>query len=171
MSFFRFLRKIKNFDNKSSETEKACIARIKNAVAERCGTDEFIDCDDSSVAFSGSEEHKELLLELYTTKDKKGTYLNARVDDNFSWDESCFSSLSDFENDIIEHIANRVNRTIKTVIKTEKHKSYHETVYYLNEESNEWVMLEEEHTEDETICRLFADKTETVEIIKTYKLE
>ncbi len=171
MCFFGFFRKIKKRNEEYIKAEKECIARIKNTVAEKCGTDKFIDCGNSAVAFAGSEEHKELLLELYTTKDKNGTYLNAVIDGFFGWDEGSFNSLIEFENDIAEHIANRVNRTIKTVTITEKHKRLQEKIYYLNEETNEWIMIEEVNTEDKMVCRLFADKTETVETVRKYELK
>ena len=71
----------------------------------------------------------------------------------------------------IEHIANRVNRTIKTVIKKVKHKSYQKTVYYLDETTNEWLLLEDDKTDNKLVCLFAANKTEIVENIKTYKLE
>ena len=61
-------------------------------------------------------------------------------------------------------------RKNKTVIEKVKHKSYQETVYYLDNETNEWIIIEEYRTEDKLVCLMAADKTETTETIKTYKL-
>ena len=58
-----------------------------------------------------------------------------------------------------------------TGCKKVKHKSYQETVYYLDKETNEWVLMEDDQTEDMFVCFIAANKTETEETIKTYKLE
>ena len=151
--------------------EKESIERIKNAVSKKCGIDKFIEYDDYTVAFAGSEDNMELLLELSTSVDKNGHYLCANIDDEVSFDECDFDSLAAFEDSVIEHISNRVNHTIKTIITKEKEESYRKSVYVLNEDTDNWTLIEQEYTEDDLVCRYFADKTETIEIIKTYKLE
>ena len=113
----------------------------------------------------------ELLLELSTSVDKNGHYLYANIDDEVSFDECDFDSLAAFEDSVIEHISNRVNHTIKTIITKEKEESYRKSVYVLNEDIDNWTLIEQEYTEDDLVCRYFADKTETIEIIKAYKLE
>ena len=80
------------------------------------------------------KDNMELMLEICTQKCDGKKYLYASLDDEVSWQEWDFDSLDEFENNIIEYIVNRVNRTIKTVIKKVKHKSYQETIYYLDEE-------------------------------------
>ena len=170
MSLFKFFHTTKTYDE-DIQREKDCIARIKQAVSNKCGIDNFIDYDDYTVAFAGSKDNMELMLEICTQKYDGKKYLYASVDDEVSWQEWDFNNLDEFENNIIEHIANRVNRTIKTVIKKAKHESYQETVYYLDRETNEWVLIEDDQTDDKLVCFIAANKTETTETIKTYKLD
>ena len=170
MAFFKFFHATKPLEE-DIQREKDCILRIKNAVSQKCGIDKFVDYDDFTVAFAGSKDNMELLLEICTQKYDGKKYLYASVDDEVSWQEWDFDNLDEFENNIIEHIANRVNRTVKTVIKKVKHKSYQATVYYLDNETNEWVLMEDDQTENKFVCFIAANKTETEETIKTYKLE
>ena len=170
MALFKFFHATKTLEE-DIQREKDCILRIKNAVSQKCGIDKFVDYDDFTVAFAGSKDNMELMLEICTQKCQGKKYLYASVDDEVSWQEWDFNNLDEFENNIIEYIANRVNRTIKTVIKKVKHKSYQKTVYYLNNETNEWVLMEDDQTEDTFVCFIAANKTETEETIKTYKLE
>ncbi|MBR4949622.1 MAG: hypothetical protein IKZ25_02480 [Clostridia bacterium] len=170
MSLFKFFHSTKTLEE-DIQREKDCILRIKNAVSQKCGIDNFIDYDDFTVAFAGSKDNMELMLEICTQKCQGKKYLYASVDDEVSWQEWDFNNLDEFENNIIEYIANRVNRTVKTVIKKVKHKSYQETVYYLDNETNEWVLMEDDQTEDKFVCFIAANKTETNETIKTYKLQ
>ena len=170
MGLFKFFHATKTLEE-DIQREKDCIARIKQAVSQKCGIDKFVDYDDFTVAFAGSKDNMELLLEICTQKYDGKKYLYASLDDEVSWQEWDFDNLDEFENNIIEHIANRVNRTVKTVIKKVKHKSYQETVYYLDNETNEWVLMEDDQTEDKFVCFIAANKTETEETIKTYKLE
>lgn len=170
MSLFKFFHTTKTYDE-DIQREKDCIARIKQAVSNKCGIDNFIDYDDYTVAFAGSKDNMELMLEICTQKYDGKKYLYASVDDEVSWQEWNFNNLDEFENNIIKHIANRVNRTIKTVIKKVKHENYQETVYYLDRETNEWVLIEDDQTDDKLVCFIAANKTETTETIKTYKLD
>ena len=170
MALFKFFHATKTLEE-DIQREKDCILRIKNAVSQKCGIDKFVDYDDFTVAFAGSKDNMELMLEICTQKCQGKKYLYASVDDEVSWQEWDFNNLDEFENNIIEYISNRVNRTVKTVIKKVKHKSYQETVYYLNNETNEWVLMEDDQTEDKFVCFIAANKTETEETIKTYKLE
>lgn len=113
MSLFKFFHatKVLEYD---IQREKDCILRIKNAVGQKCGMDNFIDYDEVTVAFAGSPDNMELMLEISTQKCAGQKYLYASLDDEVSWQEWDFDSLSEFENDIVEYIAKRVNRTIKT---------------------------------------------------------
>ena len=170
MGFFKIFHATK-ISEEDIQREKDCIARIKQAVSQKCGIDNFIDYDDFTVAFAGSKDNMKLMLQLCTQKYDGKKYLYASLDDEVSWQEWDFENVEEFENNIIEHIANRVNRTIKTVIEKEKHKSYTESVYYFNQDTNEWILIESDKTEDKLVCLFASTKTETTEIIKTYKLE
>lgn len=170
MGLFNFFHASKTSE-KDIQREKDCITRIKNSVSQKCEIDNFIEYDDFTVAFSGSKDNMELLLEICTQKCEGKKYLYASVDDEISWQEWDFDNTDGFENNIIEYIANRVNRTIKTVIQKEKHKSFEEDVYYLDQDTNEWILIEKHKYEDKLTCLILANKTETTETIKTYKLE
>ncbi len=114
MSLFKFFRTAKITEDDIQRAD-GCVARIKQAVSQKCGIDDFIDCDDSTVAFARTKENKELLLEISVAKCGDKKYLYASVDDEVSWQEWDFDNLDEFENDIIDYIVNRVNRTVKTV--------------------------------------------------------
>ena len=112
MSLFKFFHTTKT-DEEDIQREKDCITRIKQAVSQKCGIDNFIDYDDFTVAFAGSKDNIELMLEICTQKYDGKKYLYASVDDEVSWQEWDFDNSDEFENNIVEYIANRVNRTIK----------------------------------------------------------
>ncbi len=151
--------------------EKECIERIKQRVMQKSGTNEFIQYDDLTIAFAGSKDNMELMLEICTQQSNGERFLYASVDDEVSWQEWDFDNLYEFESEIVKYISDRVNRTIKTVVQKVKHKSYEETVYYLNEEINEWVLLERDMTQNKLACFFAATKTEKIETVKTYKIE
>ena len=117
MSLFKFFHSTKTLEE-DIQREKDCILRIKQAVSQKCGIDEFIDYDEFAVAFAGSKDNMELLLEICTQKCDDKKYLYASLDDEVSWQEWDFDNLDEFENNIIDHIANRVNRTIKIMKNT-----------------------------------------------------
>ncbi len=154
-------------EDKQKETD--CITRIKLAVSQKCGIDHFIEYDDFTVAFSGTRDNMELMLEICTQDYNGKKYLYASLDDEVSWQEWDFDDTNEFENSIVEYIANRVDRTIKTVIQKEKHKSFAEFVYYLDRNTNEWILIEQDKIEGKLACLIVANKTETTDTIKTYK--
>ena len=168
MGLFKFFHATKTFEE-DIQREKEGIARIKAAVSQRCGIDRFIEYDDVTVAFAGTEENMELMLEICTQKADGKKYLYASVDDEVSWQEWDFDTLNEFENAIIEYIANRVNRTIKTVTEMGS-KKCRVASYYLDE-NGEWVCFEGEVTESKVFCFIMSRLTKSKETIKTYKLE
>lgn len=170
MGIFKFFYAAKS-SAEDKQREKDCITRIKLAVGQKCGIDHFIEYDYNTVAFSGSKDNMELMLEIYTQIYEGEKKLYASVDDEASWQEWDFDNIDEFESNIVEHIANRVNRTVKTVIQKEKHKSFTGSVYYLDRDTGEWVLIESYTTDQKLVCLLAANKTETTETVKTYKLE
>ncbi len=132
MGFFNFFHTTKTYDE-DIKREKECLANIKSAVSEKCGLSNFIDYNDFSVAFAGSKDNMELFLVICTQKCDGKKYLYASVDDEVSWQEWDFDNLAEFESHVAEYIINRVNRTIKTVTKKVKHRSYQKSIYYLDE--------------------------------------
>ncbi len=151
------------------EREKACISNIKKIVSDKCKISEFIDYDNSTVAFAGSKENMELILEVYTQKMSKIKYLCASLDDEVSWQECDFDTIQDFEENIAEYIANRVNKTVKTVIDAENNE-FSVISYYLNE-NGEWICFEDDKSNSKLVCLISSKTVKSTETIKTYKLE
>lgn len=149
--------------------EKACISRIKQAVSQRCGIDHFIDYDETTVAFAGTKENMDLMLVICTQKSEGKKYLYASLDDEVSWHEWDFENINEFEAKIIHHIANRVNRTIKTVTEV-SNECFRMASYYLNDDG-EWVCFEEDCSDKKWLCAIVSHLTKSEETIKTYRLE
>ncbi len=173
MGLFNFLwAKINFYKHKEDiQKEKDCITRIKQKVSLLAGIDKFLDYDDFTVAFAGTKDNMELLLEICTHKSDGKKYLHASIDDDFSWDECDYDSIDEFEKEIVDHLAKRINQTVKTVIIKERHKYYCQEVYVLDKSTNGWILIEKNETYDEITCRAFARETETSETIHTYRLE
>ena len=137
MSVFKFFHTTKIYEE-DRQREKDCVARIKQAVSQKCGVYNFIDYDDFTVAFAGSKDNFGLLLEICIQKIYGKKYLYASVDDEVSWQECDFDNLEDFENNIIDYIANRVNRTIKTITEVDNNK-FKVSSYYMNENGGDTI--------------------------------
>ena len=168
MSVFKFFHTTKIYEE-DRQREKDCVARIKQAVSQKCGVYNFIDYDDFTVAFAGSKDNFGLLLEICIQKSDGKKYLYASVDDEVSWQECDFDNLEDFENNIIDYIANRVNRTIKTITEVDNNK-FKVSSYYMNE-NGEWVCFEKKSSDSKWLHFITAHLTESSETIKTYRLE
>lgn len=168
MSLFKFFHKSKR-QEEDAQREMDSMSRIKQAVSQKCNIDNFIDCNATSVAFAGSKDHMELMLEISTQKCDGKKYLYASIDDEVSWHEWDFDNLNEFEHNIIDHIANRINRTIKTVTEVDN-KSIKIASYYMDA-NGEWICFEEQSSESKWFCSIMARLTESSEIIKTYKLK
>ena len=121
------------------------------------------------MAFAGSKDNMQLMLEISTQKSKGKNFLYASVDDDVSWQEWDFENLSEFENNIIEYISNRVNRTIKTVAEVSK-EIVRVSSYYLDE-NGQWICFDEQSSSDKFACYIMSRLTKSEETIKTYKLE
>lgn len=168
MPLFKFFHAAKTHEE-DIQREKDCITKIKQAVSQKCGIHHFIDYDEVTVAFAGSKDSMELMLEISTQKYDGKNYLYASVDDEVSWQEWDFDNLDEFENNIIDYIANRVNRTIKTVTEI-KNKSFRIASYYLDD-TGKWVCFEDQSSDSKWFCFITSHLTKSSEIIKTYKLE
>ena len=80
-----------------------------------------------------------------------------------------FHNLDEFENNIIDHIANRVNRTVKTVTEV-KNKNFRIASYYLDA-NGEWICFEDQTSDSKWFCFTTSHLNKSSEIIKTYKLK
>ena len=58
MALFKLFHATKTLEE-DIQREKDCLLRIKNAVSQKCGIDNFIDYDDFTVAFAGSKNEKQ----------------------------------------------------------------------------------------------------------------
>lgn len=153
------------------ENEKNCLKNIKSKVSEKTGVTEFIDCDDFSVVFAGTKDEPQLLCEVCTMKGSNETYLHISVedfDDEASWAENDYDSEDDFESAVAEYIANRMGKTVKTVVKADK-SEYRVSSYY-RDENDEWVCFEDDSTDEKLITRIAAKLVKTGETVKTYTL-
>lgn len=165
LSFFHAAR----LSEEDAKREVECISRIKQAVSQRCGIDHFIDYDETTVAFAGTKENMDLMLVICTQKSGGKKYLYASLDDEVSWHEWDFENINEFEVKIIDYIANRVNRTIKTVTEV-SNEYYRMASYYLNDDG-EWVCFEEDCSDKKWLCAIVSNLTKSEETIKTYRLE
>lgn len=168
MSLFKFFHSNKD-DEIDIEKEKNCIRIIKQSVSEKCGISDFIDYDDFTVAFAGSKDNMQLMLEICTQKYDGKKYLYASIDDEISWQEWDFDNLADFEETITDYIAKRVNKTIKCVVDVSE-EEYKISSFYLNE-NDEWIRFEEYSSNNQKFCFIMSKIAKSTETIKNYKLE
>ena len=145
----------------------ACYNNIKFKIANQCCITDIIE-KDGWIAFSGSSEKPELVLTINVMKTEGKLYLYAAFDDEVSWQEWDFENQEDYENAIVEYIASFVTRTIKTVTERKKHKYIKTSRYYLNN-SNEWILMDEDVIDD-LLIRLFITKDSTKEELKSYQI-
>ena len=170
MKLFKFLSPPR-FSEQDHLRAETCLNDIVSAVSAKRGIPEFIRYDTETIAFAGSREKMELMLEVFIQRYDGKNWLYASLDDEVSWQEWDYVNQEEFTQSIIDHLANRVNRTVKTVTEKVKHKSYRQSAYYLDEISSEWVLFEDECTTSAPFCLIAANRTETIETIKTYQLD
>ena len=92
----------------------------------------------TSAAFSGTIDNYDLYISLDIIKKRGKDYLCAYMNDHFEWYEWDYESQNEFEDKIVEYFCENINRTIKTVTETKRHKYVRITEYYLDKETNEW---------------------------------
>lgn len=170
MSFLRFFRATRS-NPEDGQRALDCLQAITCAVSQYTGIPKFLQYDANTVAFSGSKDKMELVLTVYIQRTDGKNYLCATIDDQVTWNEWDFENQAEFQNEIIQYLSNRVNQTIKTVIEKVRHQSYRETIYCWDENTKEWVLVEDNSTENPLVCRIASRKTETTETIKTYCLD
>ena len=118
---------------------------------------------------SGTEENYDLYVSVGVYKKGKKEYFSVYMDDHFEWDEFDYDSQEEFEDSIVEYICERINRTIKTITETKKHKYVRVTEYYLDKETNEWVLMYDEKM-SWLIARPFITEDSVTEEIKEYQI-
>lgn len=111
------------------------------------------------------------MLDIFIQNYDGKNWLYASLDDEVSWQEWDYVNQEEFEQSIIDHLANRVNRTIKTTTETVKHKSYRQATCYWDDTNGKWALFEEYAISNNPFCRVVAKRTKTIETIKTYQLD
>lgn len=108
MSLFKNFRSShKSEDDRRREAE--CLARIKESVIRKTGVEKFIEVDDCTVAFAGSEDDMKFILEISTMIGGDGNrFLRADLDDRIVWQEDDFDSPAEFESAISDYLSDRV---------------------------------------------------------------
>ena len=148
---------------------KACLDNIKKKITGKIGISNFIDLDETSAAFSGTIDNYDLYISLDIVKKRGKDYLYAYMDDHFEWYEWDYGSQNEFEDKIIEYFCENINRTIKTITETKRHKYVRVTEYYLDKETNEWVLISDDKV-SWLIMRPFIGEDSITEEIKEYHL-
>lgn len=146
-----------------------CLTNIKRKIAEKTGITKCIDLDESSAAFSGTEEAYDLYVSVGVYKKGKKEYFSVYMDDHLEWDEFDYDSQEEFEDSIVEFICEKINRTIKTITETKKHKYVRVKEYFLDKETNEWVLMYDEKM-SWLIARPFITEDSVTEEIKEYHI-
>ena len=148
---------------------KACLDNIKKKITEKIGISNFIDLDETSAAFSGTIDNYDLYISLDIVKKRGKDYLYAYMDDHFEWYEWDYESQNEFEDKIVEYFCENINRTIKTITETKRHKYVRVTEYYLDKETNEGVLISDDKV-SWLIMRPFIGEDSITEEIKEYHL-
>lgn len=149
------------------EKLESSFEQIISLVAEKSGVPRCTRFDDDTVvAFSGSIDEPDLLLELAI--DKKDN-LYASLDDEVSWYEFNCESTNEFIENIANYIAPLVNHTVKYIKEYKEHQYIHHKILVLDEEKKEWITLEDEKA-DMFLVRPFIIKDKNEEIIKVYSI-
>ena len=152
-----------------SKDPEQCLINIKRKIAEKTGITKCIDLDESSAAFSGTEENYDLYVSVGVYKKGKKEHFSVYMDDHLEWDDFDYESQEEFEDSIVEFICEKINRTIKTITETKKHKYVRVTEYYLDKETNEWVLMYDEKM-SWLIARPFITEDSVTEEIKEYHI-
>ena len=148
---------------------KECLANIKRKITEKTEISNFVDLGETSAAFSGTVDNYDLYVSLDVVKKRGKEYLYAYMEEHFEWYEWDYDSQSEFEDKIVEHFCTYINRTIKTITETKRHKYVRVTEYYLDKETNEWVLMSDDKV-SWLIMRPFIEADDITEEIKEYHL-
>ncbi len=155
--------------NTTHKNPKECLENIKRKIAEKTKISNFIDLGETSAAFSGTVDNYDLYISLDVIKKRGKDYLYAYMEDHFEWYEWDYDSQNEFEDKIVEYFCEYINRTIKTITETKRHKYVRVTEYYLDKETNEWILMSDDKV-SWLIMRPFIEDDGITEEIKEYHL-
>ncbi len=148
---------------------KQCLENIKRKVAEKSGISRCVELNDTSAAFSGTADNYDLYVSIGVTQKRGRDYLYAYMEDHFEWYEWKYACQDEFENEIADYFCGYMNRTFKTVTETKHHKYVRVTEYYLDKQTNEWV-LDYDKKVSWLIMRPFIEGDDITEEIKEYHI-
>ena len=151
------------------KSPKECLANIKRKITKKTEISNFVDLGETSAAFSGTVDNYDLYISLDVIKKRGKEYLYAYMEDHFEWYEWDYDSQSEFEDKIVEYFCTYINRTIKTITETKRHKYVRVTEYYLDKDTNEWVLMSDDKV-SWLIIRPFIEADDITEEIKEYHL-
>jgi hypothetical protein len=154
---------------RATTSPKECLANIKGKIAQKTGISRYVYLGETSAAFSGTVDHFDLYISLGVRKRRGRDYLYAYMEDHFEWYEWDYASQSEFEDRIVEHFCTYINRTVKTITETKKHRYIRVTEYYLNKETNEWVLMSDDKV-SWLMMRPFIEEDSVTEEIKEYHI-
>ncbi len=152
------------------KSPKECLANIKRKITQKTEISNFVDLGETSAAFSGTVDNYDLYISLDVVKKRGKEYLYAYMEDHFEWYEWDYDSQSEFEDKIVEYFCTYINRTIKTITETKRHKYVRVTEYYLDKETNEWILMSDDKV-SWLIMRPFIEADDITEEIKEYHLQ
>ena len=152
------------------KSPKECLANIKRKITQKTEISNFVDLGETSAAFSGTVDNYDLYISLDVVKKRGKEYLYAYMEDHFEWYEWDYDSQSKFEDKIVEYFCTYINRTIKTITETKRHKYVRVTEYYLDKETNEWILMSDDKV-SWLIMRPFIEADDITEEIKEYHLQ
>ncbi len=155
--------------NQIQKDPEECLENIKRKIFEKTGISKCIDLDETSVAFSGTVDNYDLYLSLSVIEKNGKNHLYAYMEDRLDWNEKEFHSQDEFENAIVAFICPKINRTIKTITETKRHKYIRVTEYYLDKETNEWVLMSDDKL-SWLIMRPIIEEDSITEEIKEYHI-
>lgn len=148
---------------------KQCLENIKRKIAEKTGVSRFVDLGETRAAFSGTVDNYDLYIHLDVVQKRGKNFLHAYMRDRFEWYEWEYASQDEFEDELVEYFCGYINRTVKTVTETKRHKYIRVTEYCLDKETNEWVLMSDDKL-SWLIVRPFIDEDDITEEIKEYHL-
>ena len=152
------------------KSPKECLANIKRKITQKTEISNFVELGETSAAFSGTVDNYDLYISLDVVKKRGKEYLYAYMEDHFEWYEWDYDSQSEFEDKIVEYFCTYINRTIKTITETKRHKYVRVTEYYLDKETNEWILMSDDKV-TWLIMRPFIEADDITEEIKEYHLQ
>ena len=152
------------------KSPKECLANIKRKITQKTEISNFVNLGETSAAFSGTVDNYDLYISLDVVEKRGKEYLYAYMEDHFEWYEWDYDSQSEFEDKIVEYFCTYINRTIKTITETKRHKYVRVTEYYLDKETNEWILMSDDKV-SWLIMRPFIEADDITEEIKEYHLQ